>query len=71
MRQNELRDSTANLLSDVCHNFEIEHHLQRLQGETFTLKSSTTDDDDVDDDDDDARLDINAGGLWELRIKET
>ena len=41
MRQNELRDSIAIFLSDVCHDVEIEPHLQPLQGETFALKSTT------------------------------
>ena len=63
MRHNELRDSFANLLSDVCHDVEIEPHLQPLQGETFALKSTTTDDD--------ARLDIKANGLWESRFNKT
>ena len=63
MRYKELRDSFANLLSDVCHDVEIEPHLQPLQGETFALKPTTTDDD--------ARLDIKANGLWESRYNKT
>ena len=47
----------ANLLSDVCHDVEIEPRLQPLQLATFLLKSTKTDDD--------ARLDIKANGLWE------
>ena len=43
MRHNDLRDSFANLLSDICHD-EIERHLQPLQRETIALKSTTTDD---------------------------
>ena len=54
MRHSELRDSISNLLSDVCHDVEIEPHFQPLQGETFALKSTTTDDD--------ARLDIKDFG---------
>ena len=38
MRHNELRDSIANLKNDVCHDLEIEPHLQSLQGETVALK---------------------------------
>ena len=45
MRHNELRDSIANLLSDVCHDVEIKPHLQPLHGETSAPKSTTTDDD--------------------------
>ena len=63
MRHNELRDSFANLLSDVCHDFVIEPHLQPLQGEIFNLKSTTTDDD--------ASLDIKANRPWELRFNKT
>ena len=37
MRHNELRDSIPNLLRDVCHDVEIEPHLQPLQGENFAL----------------------------------
>ena len=63
MRHNELRDSIANLLSDVSHDVEIEHHLQPLQDETFALNSTTTDDD--------AILDITANGLWESKFNKT
>ena len=63
MRHNKLLDSFANLLIDVCHDVEIEPHLQPLQGKTFALKSKTTDDD--------ARLDIKANGLWQSRFNKT
>ena len=55
MRIKEFPDSFANLLSDFCHDVEIEPHLQPLQGKTFALKSKTTDDD--------TGLDTNADGL--------
>ena len=38
LRHNELRDYVANLLSDVCHDVEMEHHLQPLQGEAFNQR---------------------------------
>ena len=63
MRHNELRDSLANLLSDDCHDVEIEPHLQSLQGETFAIKSATINDD--------ARLDIKANEFWESGFNET
>ena len=63
MRHNGLCDSFENLLNDICHDVKIEPHLQPLQGETFTFKSTTTDDDD-------ARLDIKANGLWESRFNK-
>ena len=62
MRPNELHDSFASFLSDVCHDVEIELRLQPLQGETTALKLTT---------DDDARLDINANALWEPRSNKT
>ena len=34
-RHNELRDSFANLLSDVCHDVEIDSNLQHSQGKPF------------------------------------
>ena len=55
MRHNELRDSFANLLSDVCHDVEIEPHLQSLHRETFPFKSTT---------DVNAGLDIKINRLW-------
>ena len=63
MRHNEFRNSLANLLSDVCHDVEMEPHLQPLQGETVALKSTITDED--------ARLDVKANGLWDSRFSET
>ena len=53
MRQNELRDSIANLLSDVAHGVDIEPLFLPSQGASIALQSTTTDDDD-------ARLDIMA-----------
>ena len=35
IRHNEIRDLTASLLSEVCHNVVIEPHLQPLNGEGF------------------------------------
>ena len=35
-RYNELRDTTASLLSEVCHNVATEHRLQPLNGESMT-----------------------------------
>ena len=52
---NEIRDFTAYLLSEVCHNVAIEPHLQPLQGEPFQGSSSNTHNG--------ARLDVAADGL--------
>ena len=43
IRHNEIRDLTASLLSEVCHNVVIEPHLQPLNGEGFQHKSANTD----------------------------
>ena len=56
IRHNELRDVTANLLSQVCSNVQIEPHLQPLSGETLAHRTSNVDDQ--------ARLDISAKGFW-------
>ena len=49
----EIRDLTASLLSEVCHNVAIEPHLQPLnEGEGFHHKSANTDEN--------SRLDIHA-----------
>ena len=63
IRHNDIRDSFANLLNEVCDDVEIEPYLQPLQGESFTNKTTSTEDD--------ARLDIKANGLWENRFSKT
>ena len=63
IRHNDIRDSFANLLNEVCDDVEIEPCLQTLQGEAFANRTTTTDDD--------ARLDIRANGLWENRFSKT
>ena len=35
IRHNEVRDLTADLLTEVCHDVEVEPHLQPLNTETF------------------------------------
>jgi len=56
VRHNEIRDVTANLLTEVCHDFIIEPDLQPLMGETLAGASSNTMDG--------ARLDIAVNGFW-------
>ena len=53
---NELRDVTASLLSEVCHNVATEPRLQPLNGESLTHRTAITTDD--------ACLDIRARGFW-------
>ena len=56
LRHNEIRDITANLLSQVCHNVATEPPLQPLSGETFTYRSAIVGAE--------ARLDVKARGFW-------
>ena len=59
IRHNEIRDLTAHLLTEVCHNVAVEPHLQPLTGETLHGASSITQDG--------ARLDVAADGFWRNR----
>ena len=63
MRHNEIRDTFASLLKDICFDVELEPKLQPLEGESFDNKTTTTEDE--------ARLDIKANGLWETRFNRT
>ena len=55
IRHNEIRDLTANLLSEVCHSVSIKPHLQPVQGEALSGASANINDG--------ARLDIAANGF--------
>ena len=55
----ELRDLTAELLSEVCHDVQTEPHLQPLTGEILRYKTAVHEDD--------ARVDIRAAGFWSCR----
>ena len=61
IRHNEIRDLTAELLSEVCHSVSIEPHLQPLGGETLRGASANIQDG--------ARLDIAANGFWGRRFE--
>ena len=63
LRHNEVRDLTANLLSEVCNNVVTEPHLQPLSGETLQYKTANRDDN--------ARLDIAANGFWGGRFERS
>ena len=56
---NELRDITASLMKEVCHNVTIEPILQPLAGETLHPRSAIVDDN--------ARSDVRAEGFWDCR----
>ena len=55
-RHNELRDMTADLLAEVCHDVCVEPPLNQLSGESFSHKTANTSDE--------ARLDISARSVW-------
>ena len=53
---NEIRDITAHLMSDVCHNVGIEPPLQQITSETMSYRTANVEEG--------ARLDIKAQGFW-------
>ena len=63
IRHNDIRDVTATLVSEVCHDVCTEPHLQPLDGEAFSLRSANANDG--------ARLDIVASGFWGDRFERT
>eukprot|EP00731_Ephydatia_muelleri_P004197 Em0002g373a len=61
IRHNEIRDYTAYLLSEICHNVSTEPHLQPITGEVHTYASANFQDG--------ARLDVAADGFWGNRFE--
>ena len=57
IRRNDLRDLTANMLSEVCKDVEIEPKLTPLTGEVLGSRTANTTNE--------ARLDIRAHVVWE------
>ena len=58
IRHNEIRDVTANLMSEVCHDVSVEPLLQPLSGEHLSYATANREDA--------ARLDVKARGFWGL-----
>ena len=59
IRHNEVRDLTASLMTEVCHDVQVEPHLHALSGEVMHHRSAVLDDN--------ARVDIRAsvfGGAY-------
>ena len=56
IRHNEIRNITAHLMSEVCHNVGIEPLLQPLSGESLEYRSANREDG--------ARLDVMSQGFW-------
>ena len=63
IRHNEIRDMTANLLTEICYDVCIEPELQPLSGERFAHATANIEDN--------ARLDIAANGLWGGRFERS
>jgi len=59
IRHNDIHDLTAKLMSEVCHDVQVEPHLQPLSGESLHYKSAVHEDD--------ARVDIRAASFWSCR----
>ena len=63
IRHNEIRDITANLLTEVCRDVQVEPDLQEVSNEGLSGRSAITTDG--------ARLDIAASGFWGGRHERT
>lgn len=61
MRHNELRDLTAELLSEVCKDVALEPKLIPLTGENLKFKSANVEDE--------SRLDVSARSFWSRSSK--
>ena len=60
IRHNDIRDLTAELMSDVCHDVSTEPPLQPLSGESLSLRTANQDVG--------ARLDIKDSGVLRLNL---
>ncbi|XP_064397778.1 uncharacterized protein LOC135344497 [Halichondria panicea] len=63
IRHNEIRDLTADLLTEVCNDVRIEPDLQPITDETLWCATANTQEG--------ARLDISANGVWGGRLEKT
>ena len=63
IRHNEIRDLTASVLTEVCHNVRVEPNLQPITQETLSASTANTSDG--------ARLDIAMNGFWGGRFERT
>ncbi len=61
IRHNSVRDLTATLMDEVCHDVVLEPRLQPLSGESLQGRTSNREDE--------ARLDIRASGFWGGRFE--
>ena len=63
IHHNEIRDVTASLLQETCHNVSIEPLLQPLTGERMRYRSAIVEEH--------ARLDVAVSGLWGSHFERT
>ena len=56
LRQNKVRDITADLLSEIYSDVAVEPHLHLLSGESLQWRTNS---------DDEAQLDVSARGVWQ------
>ncbi len=63
IRHNEIRDITADLLTEICHDVSVEPDLQPLTGETLAHRTANISDG--------ARLDVSMKGFWGGRQEKT
>ena len=59
---NEVRDVTAEIMTEVCSNAEVGPQLGRLSGELLALRTSISGDE--------GRLHISANGVWRGRFEK-
>ena len=63
IRHNEIRDLTASVLTEVCHDVRVEPDLQPITDETITAATANTSDG--------AQLDIAINGFWGGHFERT
>ncbi len=63
IRHNEIRDLTASILTEVCHDVRVEPDLQPITNETLSAATANTSEG--------ARLDIAMNGFWGGRFEKT
>ena len=56
MRHNQIRDTIADVMKEVCHDVQVEPHLIPIEGESLINSNASTEDN--------ARLDVSGRGVW-------
>ena len=58
MRHNQIRDTIADVMKEVCHDVRVEPHLIPIESESLINSNASTEDN--------ARLDVSGRGVWAL-----